>query len=152
MKLRSLILAASVCAAGACHDATEPSQASPLRLALARQRWASRGYHDYRFTLQRTCFCPNTNPLRIVVVHDTVNAVVDLTTGDGVPRTYGLTVDDLFDVIRRAQEAGTPIEARYDPALGFPINVVDNGPAMAYDGGAIYNASDVDKGVFNAVP
>ncbi len=130
-------------AATACGDATGPNGSSPSRLWFAQERWGAHGFHDYRFTFQRMCFCGNTNPMSITVVHDTVAAVTDLTTGQSLALNVGMTVTDLFGVIHSAQRAGTPIEADYDPQLGYPTHIIDNGPAMALDGGAIYTASDV---------
>lgn len=130
-----------------CSDATGPGRASPLDLFLARQRWTAGGHHSYRYTLQVECFCPNTNPLRVLVIRDTVAAVTDLTTGKSVALYFGMTVGDLFDIVRAAQRAGTPIEASYDAQLGYPTRIVDNGPAMAYDAGAAYSAVDMETGI-----
>jgi hypothetical protein len=80
--------------------------------------------------------------------HETSIAHDDLTTGAALTLTVGMTVDDLFDVIHTAQHAGTPIEAQYDATLGYATHIVDNGPAMAFDVGAIYGASDLETGSF----
>ncbi|HEY4304277.1 MAG TPA: DUF6174 domain-containing protein [Gemmatimonadaceae bacterium] len=146
MKLQSLIPLLALGAAVSCSDSTAPS--GSIDLLLAKQRWQSHNYHDYRFTLQMTCFCANTNPLRIAVIHDTVFAATDLKTGGSALPHAGMRVNDLFEVVRNAQRAGTPLEVTYDAELGFPTKIIDNGPAMTFDGGATYYASDVSAGVF----
>jgi hypothetical protein len=148
MKHRLLMLSLALGAVTACHDATGPDRASPFDLLLARQRWSAHAYHDYRYTLQVECYCVQTNPLRVTVIHDTVVAVTDMTTAAAVGTNLGMTVEDLFDVIRDAQRSGTPIEARYDAQLGYPTFIGDNRPALAYDGGAIYTAHDMQTGIF----
>lgn len=149
MKRKSLVAALLFGTALGCSDATGPST---LELTLARQRWHAQDIHDYRYTLQVQCFCSYTNPMRVFVAHDTVLGATDLRTGESIPKDFVRTIDGLFDVVQRAQQAKTPLEVQYDAALGFPTNIVDNGPAMVLDGGAIYTASDVSKGIFVTVP
>src|SRR3954465_9803631 len=146
MNRRLLVTMLLLAAAAACSDVTGPG-ASRSDLFFAQQRWAAQDLHNYQFTLQRMCFCGNTDPLRILVIHDTVANVADLTTGESLALNYGMTVTDLFGVIRSAQRAGTPIEAEYHPQRGYPTHIIDNGPGMALDAGAVYTASDVIGGI-----
>jgi len=113
MKRRLLIRVLLLAAATACSDATGP-RASQSDLFFAQQRWAAQDLHDYRFTLQLSCFCGNTDPLRITVIRDKVADVRDLATGQSLALNFGMTVTDLFGVIRTALRDGTPIEAEYD--------------------------------------
>jgi hypothetical protein len=149
MKRRSLIPMLMLAMVAACSDSTAPGGSGPFALLAAKQRWQARTFHDYRLTLQVQCFCAHTNPMRVFVAHDTLLGAIDLVTGETLPRGYAMTVDQLFDVVHRAQQAGTPLEVTYDGKLGFPRTIVDNGPAMAYDGGARYIVSELSEEIFS---
>jgi hypothetical protein len=106
-------------------------------LAKHRTLWETRELSDYRLTLEKGCFCiPWLYPATIVVLDDTVAAVLDPETGDTLrnPRT-GMsalrrapdsyrTVDGLFGVIERAiQEDYHRLSVTYDEHLGYPERI-----------------------------
>ena len=81
--MQRFFLALGLVLAVACHDTTGP--AATLRdLNAAKDRWSKRGFSDYSFTVQTTCFCANIDPIRITVVHDTVQSAVNVKTSQPV--------------------------------------------------------------------
>jgi hypothetical protein len=122
-----LVLAAPVVPATAADDLHGPVDPSitdgsaQARLDAARARWAAHGYDDYRFTVQRLCFCgpSDIKPRRITV-------------RDGRPRRPPrfvrdiATVKRLFAAIQRAITAKVhTLDARYG-ATGMPRHVFIN--------------------------
>lgn len=126
-----------------CGDAIAPRP--PItELARARQQWEAQQLRTYAFTLQRSCFCGNTDPLYVYVRNDTVAGVVDLRTGESVDRQLGETVDGLFDFIQRATDAHARIiRATYDATRGFPAEIDYDGDAQIADDELFYRVSDV---------
>lgn len=140
-----LLAFAAVLGLAACRDGTGVGIPA-VDLRVAHQRWSAEGIHDYSFQLQRSCECLGTNPLLVTVFGDTVYAVQDLTHNESVDRKLGLTVEGLFAVIDDAIQRGTPVEATYDSRLGYPIQIIYDGPALPVDGGIVYTASNLVRG------
>lgn len=97
-------------------------------LERARARWEARAPVLYEYQLRRTCFCPRAlvRPVRITVSDGDVVAAVDPGTNEPLdPPPDGFpTIDDLFDEIRDAIDGeADSIEATYDGALGYPVQV-----------------------------
>jgi hypothetical protein len=99
------------------------------RLASARELWTTKHITTYSFRVERTCFC---DPRRLVATVHVVEgrvASVDSVLGDGVsiePVLQGqalnlFTIEELFEMIER-EDPGLR-HARFDPLLGFPIQV-----------------------------
>src|SRR5690349_5606698 len=82
MKPRFFAAFAVLMLASSCSDAVAP--AAPTPLSEAQQRWRQQDLHTYAYTLQRSCFCGNVDPLYDAVVRDTVVGVLDLETGNWV--------------------------------------------------------------------
>jgi hypothetical protein len=130
-------------AAASCSDATGP-QHDATELRAARQRWQAQNLHTYAFTLQRSCFCGNVDPLYIVVVNDTVAGVLDLQTGAAEDLRSGVTVDGLFAFVQSAIDHHAQlIRAEYDGAKGFPTEIDYDGAAAIADDEITYRATDV---------
>ena len=126
-----------------CSDSTGPLR-KRVDLNAARQRWQSQNLHTYAFTVQRSCFCPNVDPLYVVVLSDTVAGVLDVATGEQVDRRFGVTVEDLFTFIKNALDGSAHvIRAEYDAAKGFPTEIDYDGGALIADDEVSYRVSDV---------
>jgi hypothetical protein len=114
----------------------------------ARGRWASQGISSYQFKVSRLCFCaPDARrPLLVVVQRGQVSSMTDAETGaafTGDP-FMPVTVDGLFAAIDDAIERDADqIDVRYDPQLGYPLEIaIDYSQQMA-DEEVTYFASDL---------
>jgi hypothetical protein len=136
---------ASLVAAISCSDATGPRPTREVAdLTAARQRWQSQNLHTYAFILQRSCFCVNVHPLFVVVLSDTVAAVLDFETFEGVDPRLGETVDGLFTFIQNAIDRPAKlIRAEYDAVKGFPTTIDYDGAAQIADDEIFFRISDV---------
>lgn len=138
-----LVGLASLAVAISCGDATGPER-QPTELEAARQLWRTQNLHTYAFTLQRSCFCGNVDPLYVFVQGDTVAGVLDLHTGEAVDRQLGATVEGLFTFVQNAIAGHAHlIRANYDPDKGFPVEIDYEGQAQVADDEIFYKVSDV---------
>ncbi|MDH5616932.1 MAG: carboxypeptidase-like regulatory domain-containing protein, partial [Acidimicrobiia bacterium] len=109
---------------------TSPPDESPAAdLADARVRWASFGAGDYAYQFTNDCGeCDPTarSPRRIAVLDGRVLAVhgTDL-----------LTVEQVFESIEQALDAGRRVEVSYDPETGLPRDVQIDMDMRPVDGG-----------------
>src|SRR3569833_1275712 len=148
---RHLLIALLGTMVASCSDATSPTterEMDSLGLIMTRQRWRAHNFHNYQFTLGYDCFCVANHALSVLVLRDTIYSVTDVTTGQAISRTRGMTIEDLFEVIERGLENDVPVEASFDPELGYPRTIAYNRPGMAYDAGASYGAQDLRTGIF----
>lgn len=119
-------------ALGACRGATGPSFDD---LIQAQSRWAS--HHLTRYAYRYTSFgFFNTiegQPLRLVVLGDTVRSAQFVATNDSVPVPPGTlpTIDGLFAIAMSAWHDGRLTGAEFDPDLGFPTRIDIAGPPDA---------------------
>ena len=136
-RLALLVLAIS------CKDAVAPTR-EVTDLQAARARWQAQNLHTYAFILQRACFCGNVHPLYVVVVADTVAAVLDFESFEGVDRRLGETVDGLFNFIQVAIDRPAQlIRAEYDATKGFPTEIDYDGASQIADDEIFFRVSDV---------
>lgn len=134
---------ASLVVAVSCSDAVGPGR-QVTDLEAARERWRAQNLHTYAFTLQRSCFCANVDPLYVLVLSDTVAGALDFETGEWVDRRLGTTVDGLFTFIQNATDRPARlIRAEYDAAKGFPTEIDYDGAAQIADDEILYRVSDV---------
>jgi hypothetical protein len=127
-----------------CSDALSPEQRQIKDLETAHKLWQTRNLHTYAFTLQRSCFCGNTDPLYVVVLNDRIGGVFDLNTGAFVDVQSGKTIEDLFAFIQTAiDHHASVIRAEYDAASGFPTEIDYDGAAMIADDEVSFRTSDV---------
>jgi hypothetical protein len=113
-------------------------------LDSARERWRQAGLHDYSFTFQAICFCAYTQPLRVLVMSDSVYAVTDPQTNQPVPRGVAKTVDGLFDFVDRAiHDKAHQIEATYDGGRGYPTRIDYDGSQNVADDELTYLISNL---------
>jgi hypothetical protein len=144
MRLRALALALFPLAAG-CSDVLSPGSGL-TELAAARQRWNGQNLQSYSFTLQRSCFCVNVQPLRVTVIGDAVVSVVDPATNKPVDLRSGETIDGLFRFIENAiATKAAVLEVRYDAVAGFPTHINFDGSFRVADDELTYTASNVTR-------
>lgn len=141
------VLLGSLLALGGCAGILDAEdELAPLygEVAEHRARWEAQGLDDYRFTLARSCFCPEeaTLPARVEVRDDRVVRVTSFRTGRDLDVRLGLTVEQLFDRIAEAEQDGTYLEASYHPQRGYPVGAVIG--TLANDAGVAYSLSDLE--------
>jgi len=143
MTPRQLVGLALLVVAASCRDSVGPERPT-TDLEAARQQWRAQNLHTYAFTLQRSCFCGNVDPLYVAVVNDTVVEVLDFRTGAVVDLHLGDTIEGLFTFIQNAIDNHAQlIRANYDSAKGFPIEIDYDGSAQVADDEIFYRISDV---------
>ncbi|MDH3706322.1 MAG: DUF6174 domain-containing protein [Acidimicrobiia bacterium] len=105
-------------------------------LDAARARWDEVALVDYRYVLRRSCECdvewvaPHTVVVRAgEVVHQ------QTAYGDEPPEGALMSIDEIFDRIQRAIDAGTDNQVEYDDVSGAPLDVQLDLPGIAADGG-----------------
>jgi len=153
MRLTKLARLALLAFAVSCSDALSPDGRQIRDFENAHRRWQARDLHTYAFTLQRSCFCVNVNPLYVVVLNDRVGGVFDLNAGHYVDVQLGETIDDLFTFIQSAiAHHASVIRAEYDPVSGFPTQVDYDGSSMAADDELSLRVSDVHPITPQSVP
>jgi len=90
----------------------------------SRNRWLDQGITSYHVTLQRVCFCVDIRPVRVQVIDGSVTSRVFVDDGQPVPSNrvdaYP-AISGLFDFLEAAFRRADRVSARYDPALGFPL-------------------------------
>jgi Family of unknown function (DUF6174) len=144
-----LIIAFAALAMGCSDDPTGPKQSE---LDAARRVWATNGYTSYQFTIRMDCFCPVTDPIRAVVVNDSLVRATIIATGESVDPHYVRSIKALFDFIGQgiANHAAV-LRVTYDPNLGFPREIIYDGAANTADDEINFTVSDVVLGgVLNA--
>lgn len=118
-------------------------------LAANRARWVGNGLRSYEFRYRRLCFCPvdAVREVLLTVSDDVVSSGIYIDDGSPVPAAdladYPC-VDDLFDVVQAAIDAGADsITVEYDPDLGFPARIALDFTSGASDDEITHTAADV---------
>ena len=95
--------------------------------------WQAAGLPDYDFDVTVHCECPpeSRGPFHIQVREG------HPVSGDG-PLAV---MEDAFDLITAATDAGIDVAVRYDDVLGYPIDVIIDPDAVAVDGGMAFTIS-----------
>ena len=120
-----------VLCAGACRSATVPQ----LDLVAARARWTSLAPAAYAITIARTCEClpEMSGPVTIMVRNGIVESRHYIQSGATVSSTYAElfpSVTGLFALLDAAVRDGAlPLNARFDPRLGYPVRFTIGDPA-----------------------
>lgn len=121
--------------AGACTSINDSAtNTALLQLGTNRERWQSKGIHDYAFDYDFAAMI-QTRPLHIEVRADTVNHVTDRVTGETLPNPGNPTVDSLFArVSSLIAHPSNGIRIEYNGALGFPESITSgtNVPDTGY--------------------
>jgi hypothetical protein len=109
---RGALLLAGACLLGGCG----PDDAE--RASAALETWQDEGPRSYVYTFQRSCFCDDTEPMRITVRDGDVDEAVGLETG--LPKEDSVTMTELLqDVVEHAERDPDEFDAEYDGDLGF---------------------------------
>ncbi len=93
------------------------------RLDEARQAWGIGAPRDYSFTVETTCFCPGTAPVRVVVRNNELVSATAL--GDEAPEWIGgaKTIDEHFvDITELLNEPVIEITVSFDATSGRPLS------------------------------
>ena len=124
-KVRALLPALAFVAA--CAQPSSQPLTTQSELDAHRQQWDALDLENYRFTFERSCFCPpESRPkVAITVKNGSVKSVHDARSGELLAEPpYSYTVDDLFSVIQGAVDEGAEtVSVTYDPQFGNPVDV-----------------------------
>lgn len=124
-------------------------------LLAAETKWRQHKPAHYSYTLQRSCFC--SVEFRKPIAIEVSGSTVTKSTVDGVAlalerRADALTVEDLFDIIRKAIDSkAARISVQYDLQNGRPLSISVDQNLQIADEEMHYTASDF-KEVTKAKP
>jgi len=99
--------------------------------SAAQSLWETRRPAEYRYVVDRSCNCPEEDSRAYTIIvrngQSSAEFAIPVESSAGIlvtspPRP--VVIDDVFDVIERAQRSGMLIEVRYDSDFGFPESVV----------------------------
>ena len=120
-------LTAAIAGLGLCAACSLVEPGDLGDLDEARQRWADTGSANYQYSFQRSCFCVDTQPVRITVVNGSITEVLNLDTNEMVDSSrfqFYFTIDDFFDCIQESLDRGADeFTAMYDEVFGYPLDV-----------------------------
>lgn len=141
----ALVLALSL---SGCVGPFSPSGPEKKALEDARRLWDRQQIASYTFRVRQVCFCvPSVRaPLAVVVEQGRVTSIVDAETGAPVqPEPFiPTTVDALFAAVEDAIDRDAArIDVRYDPQLGYPLEINIDFDLRIADEEVIYLASDL---------
>lgn len=145
---RHAVLAVSMALGlGGCIGPFSPS-GTEKALEDAREQWDRQGISSYRFRVSRLCFCaPDARrPLIVTVQLGRVTSLTDAETG--APFTgdpfMPVTVDGLFAAVDAALDRDADhVDVRYDPQLGYPLEIAIDESERLADEEVTYYASDL---------
>jgi hypothetical protein len=119
-------LAATLLALAACGDADPVGTRFALSLRAAHARWESSGIDSYELTVQRLCFCPFVEPVRVKVVDGAIVSRTLVSTGEPVPAAYASYFPDvpgLFAIVEEAATGADKLDAGFNASYGFPAEI-----------------------------
>ena len=140
-----LSVAALACALSVgCSDKDEESD-------VLRQRavWASHGITNYRFQFQQGCFCDpiTSSRVSITVADGAISSVRDVHADTLVSASFWTrfkTIDQLFDIVLRAENEADRLDVEYDSQYGYPSFIDVYWDAGATDNGWVAEASELE--------
>lgn len=113
--------------------------------ATPYEQWKANNIHNYTIDQTRSCFCIRSGEkMRLTVFADTLHSVMRLS--DSTILSYAEvhwyhSVDSLFDIIRMNKQDS--LVYSFDVQYGFP-NMLDINPQQhPYDGGALFESSNL---------
>lgn len=115
-------------------------------LLAAETQWRQHKPEHYRYTLQRSCFC-TPEFRKPIIIEVSGNSVTQATVnGIALPlerRADALTVENLFDIIRKAIDSkAARISVQYDQKNGRPLSISIDQSTQIADEEMYYTASD----------
>lgn len=109
----------------------DPARRGALLASLdsARQRWNSYRPARYEAVIELYCFCIGNGPITVEVWGDSVVRATD-STGQSPAEVQRFSVDGLFRAIEgeMRDDHRRIMRTRYDPLLGYPVNVRTDTP------------------------
>ena len=144
--IASVLLSAASCTPAADPTLGGEGAGGDNSAGSLRQRWAqwqATGIRSYRFSLERSCFCPveSITPARVEVRDGRVVSARALIDGRELSIQSVPTIDSLFRwAIREAAQNGH-VEVTYDPLLSHPVRLVIG--TLANDAGTSYHVADL---------
>jgi uncharacterized protein DUF6174 len=147
-RLVFVTMAVTALATAGCGGPLSPSQRSQLE--RARARWESAGITSYTVESRIRCFCPGHLAVWTrLSIRD--NRVIDTQPLEELPpgsfaTPFGWsTVTDLFDQIEQLNqdEYIKSVKVQYDPALGYPQQIVVTCQSNVIDCGVTYEMRSV---------
>ncbi|HEU4885399.1 MAG TPA: DUF6174 domain-containing protein [Longimicrobium sp.] len=142
--LISLALAAAAACTPPAPPADGPQTPAGGSVAAAQAKWETRRPAAYAYDLTIACFCIHRGEYRVEVRNGAITSVRDAATGAPSPESrveWIVTVDRLFEVMRQASSAGTPVRAVYHPEMGYPTEAEVG--MLANDSGTLYTIQNL---------
>lgn len=141
----TVLLSAAACAPATPSSDAPSSEAPPAQDMPAAQRtWEANRPAAYAYDLEITCFCIHRGQYVVEVRNDEITSVLDKASGAPAAESrveWIVTVDRLFEVMRQASSAGTPVRAQYDARLGYPVEAEVG--LLANDSGTLYRINNL---------
>ena len=136
-KVYTLLPALALAFVAACAQPSSQLLTTQSDLDAHRQQWDALDLDGYRFTFERSCFCPpELRPrVTITVENGLVESVHDAQSGKLLTNPpYSYTINDLFAIIQEAVDEGAAmVSVTYDPRFGHPVDVYIDTYANAAD-------------------
>ena len=129
-----------------------PNQEALRReIQAQRAKWFQSGVGlDYRYQLQRSCFCAPASRLEAVITVQggELSAMTYVADGTAVPlgeTRHFYTVDELFDLAEAALDEGASrVQMSFDETLGYPTSLFIDQDLCTADEEINYVASDLE--------
>lgn len=141
----TVLLSAAACAPAAPSSDAPSSEAPPAQDTPAAQAtWEANRPAAYAYDLEITCFCIHRGQYAVEVRNGEITSVLDKASGAPAAESrveWIVTVDRLFEVMRQASSAGTPVRAEYDARLGYPVEAEVG--LLANDSGTLYRITNL---------
>lgn len=104
----------------ACGSDQRESNTNEREISAKAQAWQGRGILDYTVVYRESCFCPG-GEVTVVVRDGKIERASRAPSNGGQDRVSNpLTIDGLFDVVRRAQREADELTVRFDEDLDYP--------------------------------
>ncbi len=123
-----LVILATIGLLSAC-SLFGPGEEASEELARAERRWHAAGIADYRYPVERLCYCPpaSLGPAEVVVRGGSVAEVRVPGTGEALPPEFAHLfpgVEGLFEVVRDAiRQDPHRLDVDYHDGLGYPMEI-----------------------------
>lgn len=120
-----LVLTSTACDTGRL---LSPSAQTTKDLAAARALWNAQGYSNYEFTLVRSCFCADRDPMHVTVANGVVigvrreaNLLVLIPEAEwswypSIERMFAITAEELA-------RPAAKVSAEFDSVRGYPHSI-----------------------------
>lgn len=135
--LLGLTLTMAACAEPAVDAGAGTSPAAPLD--RNRELWAASAPSDYRYTVERQCFCGQefTGPFTVTVEDGAIVTVTrrgkEIAVDDEWLLEIPVGIEGLFGHIEKAQAEADEVHVTYDEQLGYPRSIAIDWYANAID-------------------